>query len=89
MIYDFLYPIIENEKEKEFKRQRGIKTSWKSYIPCKEIARACTTFSSVISLYREAKDELHKFDQETQDILHALELTNVSEDEYGNLAKEL
>ncbi|MGM9987357.1 MAG: hypothetical protein ACI35O_09035 [Bacillaceae bacterium] len=89
LIYDFLNPIIENEKEKEFKRKRGVKTSWNKFIPYKEIAKASNVMTNSITYYDEAKDELHKYDQETQDVLHALELMDISDEQYSELAKDL
>ena len=89
LVFDFLHPIIENEKEKEFKRQRRMKTSWKDYVPHIEIAKACNATKSAVNFYKEAVDELHKYDQETQDLLHALELTYISEEQYSEIAKDL
>jgi hypothetical protein len=82
-------PIIENEKEKEFKRKRDIKTSWNKFTPHREISRAINALCSSVSLYEEANKEINRYQKETQDILHALELTDLNDDELFNLMKDL
>jgi hypothetical protein len=86
---ELLQPIIENEKIKEFKEKRNIKTSYNNFTPHREAHRAANALNSIITLYDEAKDEVNKYQKETQDILHALELADLSDEEMNELAKEL
>ena len=89
VIRNFLQPIIDNEKEKEFKRQRDIKTSWGKFIPHREMSRVTNTLSVASKLYEEAREEISKLDRETQDILHSLELTDLSDDELSVQWKDM
>ena len=89
LIRDFLQPIIDNEKEKEFKRQRDIKTSWGNFIPHREISKVTNTLSIAGRLYKEAREEISTLDRETQDILHSLELTDLNDEDLLVQLKDL
>jgi hypothetical protein len=82
-------PIIENEKGKEFKRKLDVKISWNNFAPHREVSKAITALTNSVSLYEEAKQEIITYQRVQQDILHALELTDLSEVELVKLMKEL
>jgi hypothetical protein len=86
---EIFMPIIENEKEKQFKRSRGIKMSWNNFHPESEISRAINALSQSVSFYEEAKSEIDTYQREQQDILHALELTDLDDNEMMNLMRDL
>jgi valyl-tRNA synthetase len=88
-LQEIFMPIIENEKGKEFKRKLDVKISWKNFVPHREVSKAITALTNSISLYEEAKQEILTYQRVQQDILHALELTDLSEVELVKLMKEL
>lgn len=80
IIESFLIPIIENEKMKQFKRERGLKWSWNNFDPKVELSRVIHALTPCETLLEEAMYEVKKLDEETQDILHALEFGILGED---------
>lgn len=86
---DIIQPIIDNEKEKEFKKKRDIKTSWKGFNPHREVTRASSVLINASRLYEEVRSEISKYDMETQDILHSLELTDLEDDVHEEQWKEM
>lgn len=80
IVESFIAPIIEKEKMKQFKRERGLKWSWNNYDPKIQLGRAIQALSPCETLLEEALYEVKKLDEETQDILHALEFDILGED---------
>ena len=80
-IIDVLTPIFKNEKEKEFRRERKLKWSWGDYNPAQKVAQTHTNLAKINGLCDEASREVNFLDKETQDILHAIEFTDMTEDE--------
>jgi hypothetical protein len=82
-------PIIQNEKDKQFKRQRDIKTTWNNFVPHREVSKTIQCLSNAIHLYGNAKEEIEAYQRETQDILHALEIADLTDEEMATLMKDL
>ena len=80
-IIDVLTPIFKNEKEKEFRKERKLKWSWGDYNPTQRVAQTHTNLATITGLCDEASKEVNFLDKETQDILHAIEFTDMTEDE--------
>lgn len=86
---EIIQPMIDNEKEKEFKEKRNVKTSYRNFNPHREVQYAVQALSKPISLYNEANQEIEVYQRETQDILHALELTDLDDEKMTELMQEL
>jgi len=89
IIQAFLQPIIENEKEKDFKEKLHITTSFNQFVPSKEISKIIHVLNNATHYYESAQEEIRKYQRRQQDILHAFELTDLSEDELTEYTKEL
>lgn len=85
----FLTPIIENEREKEFKEKLHITTSYKKFAPTKEISKIINVLNNSIHHYQSAQEDIKKYQRGQQDILHAFELTDLSDEELMEYTKEL
>lgn len=86
---ELLHPMIENEKHKKHKREKNLVTSYNNFIPLSETQRAITALNNSISFYEEAEKEIEIYQNETMDVLHALELTDLDDDEMHDLMEEL
>lgn len=91
LIENSIKPIIENEKDKEFKRIRELETySYAKYfIPDREIMKAINALTNGKSNYLSACEEVAYYDKETQDYLHGIEMFELGEDESAGLLEEL
>lgn len=87
-VIEVLNPIFENEREKEFKDKRNLKYSWNGYNPGR-IATRATQVNSAVHMYQEAMDEENHLNNEVNDILHAMELLEPSDEELLDYAKQL
>ena len=77
-IIDVLTPIFKNEKEKEFREERKLKWSWNNYNPAQRVAQSHVNLAQILGLCDEASKEVNYLDKETQDILHAIEFTDMT-----------
>lgn len=88
-IKNVMKPIFDNERDKQFKKERNLKYSWNKCDPSNIAQRTLQNFSQAISFYEEAKCEMESYNKETQDILHALELTEIPDEELNELMVRL
>lgn len=88
-IKEVFQPIFDNEKDKEFKRARNLKWSWAKFSPLSNCQITLSTLNGVNGFYQEAKNEVVAYERETQDILHAIELTDLSDSELMELMNRL
>ena len=58
-----------------------MKWSWGDYNPTQRVAQTHTNLATITGLCDEASKEVNFLDKETQDILHAIEFTDMTEDE--------
>jgi hypothetical protein len=85
-LLELIVPIAEKERLKEYKENLGIKWSWGSFHPKNKLQDALNTLTSVVNHHQEAKLEEDVYEKETQDLLHALEITDPTDEqllEYG------
>lgn len=83
-------PLFEKEREKEYKEKLKIeKYSWSNFDPHQQLQIAVQNLSSVMTYHYEAKAEEEKFHDATQDLLHAFELTEPTDEDLIELGKEL
>lgn len=82
-------PIIDRTKREKAMQDNNLKWSYKTFEPHIKVAQAIQLFTSSISLYEEAAHNLEKTHGSTQDILHAIELCELNEEEIIKLAREL
>lgn len=83
-------PLFQKEREREQKEKWKIeKCSWEGFVPSTNIRRVIDTLSNVISYHQEAKLEESKYHEATQDLLHAFELTEPSDEELIALGREM
>lgn len=82
-------PMIEKTKQEKAMRDNNLKWSYKMFEPHVKVAQAIELFNRSISLYEEAADNLEKTQGATQDILHAIELCELDEDEMLKLVRDL
>lgn len=88
-LLELFVPVAEKERLKEYKNDRGIKWSWQDFHPHKKLQDAIRTLSSAVTFHQEAKLEEDTYERETQDILHALELAELDDDQILEIGKEL
>lgn len=89
-LQEIFFPLFEKEREKEFKEQLEIeKYSWGNFNPHKSLQTTVRTLTSIITYHQEAKLEEDKFNDATQDLLHAFELTEPTDEELIDLGKKL
>ncbi|MBD1379055.1 hypothetical protein [Metabacillus arenae] len=81
--------IIQNEKDINFKKQKHISTTWNNFTPIKEISKVINVLCNCNRYYDDANEEVRIYQRETQDILHALELTELEDEEMIDLMEEL
>jgi dsDNA-specific endonuclease/ATPase MutS2 len=82
-------PVIERcQKEKVMKSQK-LKYSYKMFDPIIKIQNIIEVMNNAISLYEEACNNLEKTQRIQNDLLHAVELLDLSEEELLNTVKEL
>jgi hypothetical protein len=67
-------PIAEKTRQSDFREERGLKWSWKTYDPLKMACRVESHLLNAPVFLNEAKEEIRALDIETQDYEHALEL---------------
>lgn len=83
-------PVYEREQREQIKRKyEKLNFNYKDYSPQKEISKVINAAFQSISLLEEAKEDLMTYDKATQDILHALELADLTEEEEIRLTREL
>lgn len=82
-------PIIENEKKKEIRAKNNLTYSYGGWEPLKKMAATIELLTNSINLYEEAAKNLEKTQNSTQDILHAIELCELDENESLKLVREL
>lgn len=88
-IQELLQPIFDNERAKEERDKRKLSTSYMKYNVEKEISRAVNALTGIRTLFKLATEDLKRLHGEEQDILHALELTDLSMDELVEITGEL
>lgn len=82
-------PMIEVEKDREFKRQRNLKHSWGTFIPKNEVTKIITVLNCATKMFDDAENELKHYQQEQQDILHAYEIDGLTEEDVESLSNGL
>lgn len=88
-IKELLQPIFDNERDKAERDQHNLSTSYMNFHVKKEISKAINALSSTKTMFSLASDDLKRLHGEEQDILHALELTDLSLEELTKLTVEL
>lgn len=89
-LQEIFEPMFVKEREKEYKEKLEIdKFSWNCFNPQRQMQTVVSTLNSIITFHQEAKLEEDKYHDATQDLLHAFELTDPSDEEIINLGKEL
>jgi hypothetical protein len=88
-LLELIVPVAENERLKEYKESLGIKWSWSNFHPKNRLQSAINTLTSVVNHHQEAKLEEDVYEKETQDLLHALEITNPTDEQLLEYGREL
>lgn len=88
-IRELLTPIIEAEKQKAFRKQRKLKYSWGNFDVVSRVQTMTNDLKSITKYHEEALEELRVYDNETQDILHALEFLENTDEEMKKMSEEL
>lgn len=89
-LQEIFAPLFEKEREREYKEQLEIeKYSWANFLPHRNLQTVIQTLSSIITFHQEAKLEEDRYNDATQDLLHAFELTNPSDDDLIELGREV
>lgn len=89
-ILEIFSPIIESTDKKAITRKyENLRFNYLNYAPAKEIAKTINALNGAIHLYENAESDLKTFDHATQDILHAIEMAELTEEEQDKLFKEL
>ena len=82
-------PIITKQRDKAFKKERRLNYSWANFDPNSRVQTMITELKSVSVYHQEALDELKSYDNETQDILHALEFLDNTPEEMHQFSTQL
>jgi len=83
-------PVKDNIEVKQLrKKYKEFRFSYSNYNPEREISRMLQAMTNSISLYKEAKNDLHVLDSATQDILHSLEMCDIPLELEKELLNEL
>ncbi len=88
-IKELVTPIVDNEKEKHQKQKRRLSLSYMDYYPLAEVGKAVNCLSNAVKLYDVAEKDISKLQRETQDILHAIEITELSGEDSIKYVNEL
>ena len=88
-IRTIVQPLMDKDKEKEFREARRLKYSWGGVDPNSFIQATVTNLKSITNFNKEATEELRVLDNETQDILHALEFLDNTEEDMVKLSQDL
>ena len=88
-IRTIVQPLMNSDKDKEFRAVRKLKYSWGGVDPNSFIQATVTNLKSITNFNKEATEELRVLDNETQDILHALEFLDNTEEEMVKLSQDL
>lgn len=88
-LLELFVPLAEKERLKEYKESIGIKWSWNSFHPKNRLQDVINTLTSVVNHHQEAKIEEDVYEKETQDLLHAIEITDPTDEELLEYGKDL
>lgn len=87
---EFFDGVYESAKTNEFKKKyRGLRFSYKNYDPEAATSRMIEAVRNSTALFEEAQNDLVILDKETQDILHALEMCDLSSEQELSLMNDL
>jgi len=88
-IRELLQPIFDNEREKAERDKYSLSTAYMHFHAKKEVSKAINALSGTKNMFGLATEDLKRLHGEEQDILHALELTDLSLEELTALTSEL
>jgi hypothetical protein len=89
-ILSLLSETVSNAEKKLIKKKyENMKFSHLEYNPLTQVSRAVASLSVLTSIYLEAQNNVSLCDKETQDILHALEFSELSDEAQLTLSMEL
>lgn len=88
-IRKIVQPLMDKDKENSFKEARRIKYSWGNFDPNSRTQQILSDFKAINTFHKEAQEELRVLDNETQDILHALEFLDNTEEDMVNFSQDL
>lgn len=91
-LLDLIEPLAERERAKEYTEELNIDLGWQSYDPRRKLQEIISTLKAAETFHREAKKTTETYERETQDILHALEITEPTDKEkveYADALQEL
>ena len=88
-VREIVQPLIIKKREQSFKAKRRLKYSWSNFDPNSRIQTMVNDLKSVSKYHKEALEELKTYDNETQDILHALEFLDNSDEEMHKMSEQL
>lgn len=88
-IQELMQPIFDNEREKAERDKHNLSTSYMNFNVKKEVSKAINALSSTKTMFSLASEDLKRLHGVEQDILHALELTDLSLEELTALTVEL
>jgi len=88
-VIEIFTPLFDNERDKEERDKYHLSTAYKNFHPKKEVSKTINALSSSKTMFTLATEDLKRLNGEEQDILHALELTDLSLEELTDLTAEL
>jgi hypothetical protein len=86
---EIFQPIIDNEYNKQAKKKHLDKYSYGYYTPSKKVSNVIESLTNAISFYEEAYANVGKMNNAQIDLLHKIEILDLSEEELLQSAKEL
>jgi hypothetical protein len=86
---EIFQPIIDNEYNKQAKKKHLDKYSYGYFMPQKKVGQVTEGLTNAISFYEEAYANVGKMNNAQIDLLHKIEILDLSEEELLQSAKEL
>lgn len=87
-VLDIMEPFF-SKAEKRLERATSMSYLYKGFDPVTSVAKIAASLGEVPALYAEAKRDLQSHNKATQDILHALELLDLTEEQRTKLTEDL
>jgi hypothetical protein len=89
-LLEIIEPLAERERAAEYTQEMmEVKCTWDSWNPIKRVQDVICVLTEAAAYHQAAKKEEVSLEKETQDMLHALEITELSDKEKISLANDL
>lgn len=92
-LQEILLPVLSSMRDREIRREQFSDApngeTYGGYYPVKEAQKAFTALHQATIFFSQSGDDIKRYQEQTQDLLHGLELLDASEEELMGYATEL